>query len=151
MGMARWIRCCGVLGLMALLAACTGEAAREECPVDLSHVEPLLVTPPEGVELMLGDGETTGAERLRRTLTRPVDEMIEKDGGIEASIKGGQDHVERYKTELANSEKVREEFRGYGRSEQWIDYYMMSLEDGVTINQGYVDAVECRQRAAEGV
>ncbi len=135
-------------GLVALLAACAGEAPREECPVDLSHVEPFLVTPPEGVELILGGSETTGAERLRRTLTRPVDEMIANDGGIEAAIRGGRRHVERYKAELANGEKVREEFRGYGRSEEWIDYYLMSVEDGVTINQAFVDAVECRKRAA---
>jgi hypothetical protein len=131
---------------LVLLAGCSGATAPEECPVDLSYVRSDLVNPPEGVEMMLADNEMTGAQRLERTLTRPVDEMIEQSGGIEESIAGGMRHVEGYKYDLAHEDQLREEFRGYGRSEQWIDYYILSIEDGVTINQAFVDAVECRKR-----
>lgn len=82
---------------------------------------------------------------LERTLTQPVAEMIARGGGIEPSIASGERYVRDYRALLANEDAVRAEYRGLGKSEAWIEGYLLSVHDGITINQAFVDAVRCHR------
>lgn len=140
------------IGLTALLlAACadTGggnapaAAVPESCPETLAFVKDRLVTPYPQLEAFMTK------EVLDSTFSEPIDQMIARGGGIDASIQGGENHVEENQNILKNKDAVRKEYRKAGMTDQWIDTYLLSVQDGVTINQGFVDAVKCRQARAQ--
>ena len=140
-----------LLGLMAMaLAACadTGGPAPAasvpaSCPATLAFVKDKLVTPYPQLEAYIGK------EALDATLSEPIDDMIARGGGIDASIEGGQVHVQEYQNTLKNRDAVTAELRKDKMSDQWIDTYFLSVQDGITINQSFVDAVKCRQMRAQ--
>jgi hypothetical protein len=127
------------------LAACAdlGQAPAspppKECAKDLSYVKAELVTPYDKLDAFLGEGV------MDVTLHKPIDDMIEHGGGIDRSIRMGEEQVQEYKNILANSDAVRTQDEKAGQSDEWIDTYLSSVQDGVTINQAFVDQVKCRQ------
>jgi len=126
-----------------LLAACATTApppAPETCPATLAFVKPQLVTPYDQLAAFIGP------EELERTFTRPVDDMIANSGGIVPAILSGERTVKEYQDVLAHEDEERANYRGLGKDEAWIDIYISSVRDGITINQGFVDAARCRQR-----
>ncbi len=114
-------------------------AHRWLCPATLAFVRDDLVTPPGKWDSFLGEGV------MEKTLNQPIDQMIKDGGGYEPSVASGRKYVAYYEDILAHPDKVREEYRGYGKSDDWIDIYLLTVRDGVTINQAFVDAVECRR------
>jgi hypothetical protein len=112
------------------------------CPATLDYVRPNLVTPMPDLEEFIGKAE------LDETFNKPVDEMIAKSGGIERSLVGVQRTIDEYKRILADSAQVRRDYHAAGETDHWIDTYLSSVQDGVTINQAFFDAVQCRQRQA---
>jgi hypothetical protein len=118
-------------------------AVPASCPATLAFVKDKLVTPYSALEAFIGK------EALDATLGEPVDDMIARGGGIEASIQGGQNHVEEYQNTLKNRDSLTAEFRKDKMTDQWIDTYFLSVQDGITINQSFVDAVKCRQQRAQ--
>ena len=58
----------------------SGDEFGVECPDDLSFVRPQLVTPTEA------QAEILGPDTVEQQLTEPIDDMIERGGGIEPSI-----------------------------------------------------------------
>lgn len=131
----------GALLALALLAGCaTAEPPPESCPATLAFVKPKLITPYDQLARFIGPAE------LEHTFTQPIDEMIANSGGIVPAILSGESTVKDYQDILAHEPETREEYRQLGKDEAWIDLYLSSVADGVTINQGFVDAVECRQR-----
>lgn len=150
MGLARLARPLALgLALMALGAcadtAGTAPAASvpESCPATLAYVKDKLVTPYPELEAFIGK------DALDATLSEPIDDMIARGGGIDASIRGGQNHVEEYQNTLKNKAALTAELRNDKMTDQWIDTYFLSVQDGITINQGFVDAVKCRQIRAQ--
>jgi hypothetical protein len=121
------------------VAAKTKPSFRWTCPPNLSFVRGELVTPQKDWDSFLGQGV------MNKTLNQPLDVMIKQGGGYEPSVASGRKYVAYYQDILNNPEKVREEYRGYGKTDGWIDTYMLTVRDGVTINQAFVDAVECRR------
>jgi hypothetical protein len=135
------VRRAGALFGLALLAGCaTTEAPPAACPATLAFVKPKLVTPYDRLASFIGPDE------LERTFTQPIDEMIANSGGIVPAILSGESTVKDYQDILAHEPETRDEYRQLGKDEAWIDLYLSSVADGVTINQGFVDAVKCRQR-----
>jgi hypothetical protein len=114
-------------------------AHRWTCQPNLSYVRGDLVTPQKQWDAFLGEGV------MHKTLTQPIDEMIKKGGGYQASVDSGRKYVAYYNDILDHPDKVREEYAGFGKSDDWIKTYMLTIRDGVTINQAFVDAVECRR------
>lgn len=114
-------------------------AHRWLCPATLDFVRDELVTPPSRWDDFLGQGV------MEKTLSQPIDQMIKDGGGYEPSVASGRKYAAYYRDILAHPDKVREEYRGYGKSDDWIDTYLLTVRDGVTINQAFVDAVECRR------
>ena len=100
------------------------------------------MTPPADLEEFIGKAE------LAETFNQPIDQMIAKDGGIDRSLAGAQRTVDEYKKILADSDQVRRDNRAAGQTDHWIETYLLSVQDGVTINQGFIDATRCRQRKA---
>lgn len=141
------------LGLaLILLGACADDsgnggapaaAVPASCPANLAFVKDKLVTPYPELEAFIGK------DALDSTLSEPIDDMIARGGGIEASIEGGQNHVEEYQNTLKNKDALTVELRNDKMSEQWIATYFLSVRDGITINQSFVDAVKCRQARAQ--
>ena len=126
-----------------LLAACASQApAPRSCPKDLSFVKDKLVTPYAELEAFIGK------QALDATLHKPIDEMIKRGGGIEASLAGGEDTIQGYQDILDHADQTRAEYRKGGMTDKWIDTYLLSVRDGITINQAFVEAVKCRQAAA---
>ena len=113
-----------------------------DCPATLAFVKPQLVTPPADLEEFIGKAE------LAETFNQPIDQMIAKDGGIDRSLAGAERTVAEYKKILADSDQVRRDYHAAGQTDHWIDTYLLSVQDGVTINQGFLDATRCRQRKA---
>jgi len=150
MGLARPARPL-VLGLALMaLGACadtagTGPAASvpASCPATLAYVKDKLVTPYPELEAFIGK------DALDATLSEPIDDMIARGGGLDASLQGGQNHVEEYQNTLKNKAALTAELRNDKMTDQWIDTYFLSVQDGITINQGFVDAVKCRQLRAQ--
>jgi hypothetical protein len=140
--------------LLALLAACSTAgpspapaptpAVPTSCPENLSAVKSKLVTPYDKLASFIGPDE------LEATLTKPVDEMIARGGGFAPSIASGEEYVKEYNAILADEKRTRDEYRAMGQTEEWIDLYLSSVRDGVTINQAFVDAVRCKQAMAQG-
>jgi len=106
-------------------------------------VKDKLVTPYPKLEAFIGK------DALDATLSEPIDDMIARGGGIEASIQGGENHVEEYRNTLKNKDALTAELRKDKMSDQWIETYFLSVRDGITINQSFVDAVKCRQARAQ--
>jgi hypothetical protein len=134
----------GTFLALALLAGCsTTETPTDQqpvaCPDTLAFVKPHLVTPYDQLATFIGPDE------LEATFNRPVEEMIANSGGIDPAILAGQGYVKEYQDILAHEQQTREEYRGLGKDDAWIDLYLSSVADGVTINQGFVDAVTCRK------
>jgi hypothetical protein len=129
---------------LLVLSACadmTGAPSPpKDCPKDLSFVTPQLVTPYPQLEAFIGK------EALDATLHKSIDESIVTGGGIERSIQVTQEQIQEYKNMLANADQVRAENKKAGMSDQWIDTYLSSVKDGITINQAFVDAAKCRQQ-----
>jgi hypothetical protein len=135
--------------LLAMLAGCTEEASTSApatatpvpaaCPQTLAYVKDRLATPYPELEKFIGK------EALDATFTKPIDQMIAAGGGIDASIAGGEEHVQEYENILKNEKAVRAEYEKDGMSDSWIDTYFLSVLDGVTLNQAFVDAVKCRK------
>jgi hypothetical protein len=135
------LRRAGALFGLALLAGCaTTETPPESCPATLAFVKPNLITPYDQLASFIGPDE------LEHTFTQPIDEMIANSGGIVPAILSGESTVKDYQDILAHEQETRDEYRQLGKDEAWIDLYLNSVRDGVTINQGFVDAVKCRQR-----
>ncbi|HXQ42086.1 MAG TPA: hypothetical protein VN821_12520 [Candidatus Udaeobacter sp.] len=140
-----------VLGLALMaLGACADTAGTApaasvpaSCPATLAYVKDKLVTPYPELEAFIGK------DALDATLSEPIDDMIARGGGIDASIQGGQNHVEEYQNTLKNKAALTAELRNDKMTDQWIDTYFLSVQDGITINQGFVDAVKCRQIRAQ--
>jgi hypothetical protein len=138
--------------LLSLLAACStagptpapAPAVPTSCPENLSAVKSKLVTPYDKLASFIGPDE------LEATLTKPVDEMIARGGGFAPSIASGEEYVKEYNAILADEKGTRNEYRAMGQTEEWIDLYLSSVRDGVTINQAFVDAVRCKQAMAQG-
>ena len=134
-----------------LLAACTttGEAPApipappQECPKDLAYLQPSLVTPYDKLDAFMGPGV------LESTLHKPIDDSIEHGGGIDRSIQSVSEQVQELKNELANADQIRAADKKAGQSDEWIDMYLSAIKDGVTINQGFLDAVKCRKARLE--
>jgi hypothetical protein len=142
-------RTTSLLLLLALLAGCTESETRTApsagvpppaaCPATLAYVKDRLATPYPELEQFIGK------EALDDTFTKPIDQMIAAGGGIDASIAGGEEHVQEYENILENEKAVRAEYKKDGMSDSWIDTYFLSVLDGVTLNQAFVDAVKCRK------
>jgi hypothetical protein len=107
-------------------------------------VKSKLVTPYDKLASFIGPDE------LEATLSKPVDEMIARGGGFAPSIASGEEYVKEYRTILADEEGTRNEYRAMGQTEEWIDLYLSSVRDGITINQAFVDAARCKQAMAQG-
>ena len=127
-----------------MVGACAHEATRPQvakitCPYDLSAVKAKLVTPyPKLVEFI-------GQKEMDETLNEPVDQMISENGGIDAAISGTNQTIQEYKDILNDQASARHDFKIDGKTDAWIDTYMSAVKDGITINQAFVDAVECRK------
>ena len=139
------------LFLSAFLAACaTSEPAPaptppppQRCPENLSAAKAKLVTPYDQLAAFIG------SEHLERTFTKPVDDMIAAGGGFDHSIAAGERYVQEYKNILANEQATRDEYHSMGKDDAWIDLYLSSVRDGITINQAFVDAARCKQAQAQ--
>ena len=135
--------------MLALLAACSttgpapAPAVPTSCPENLSAVKAKLVTPYDELASFIGPDE------LEATLTKPVDEMIERGGGFAPSIASGEKYVQEYNAILADEKGTRAEYRAMGETDEWIDLYLNSVRDGITINRAFVDAVRCKQAMAQ--
>ena len=127
------------VALLALSACADPTGAPRECPKDLSYVAPQFVTPYPELEAFIGK------EALDATLHKPIDESIVAGGGIERSIRVGEEQVQEYRNILDNADQVRAEDKKAGMSDQWIDTYLSSVKDGIAINQAFLDALKCRQ------
>ena len=125
---------------LALSGCAAPQAVAPSCPATLAYVKPNLVTPMPDLEEFIGKAE------LDETFNKPVDEMIDKSGGIERSLAGARRTIDDYKRILADSAQVRRDYHAAGETDHWIDTYLSSVQDGVTINQAFFDAVQCRQR-----
>jgi hypothetical protein len=145
--------------LLALLAGCAGSgaapssespaetattpdqgaAAPAACPETLAYIKDKLVTPYPELETFIGKAAADA------TFSKPIDQMITESGGIEASIVGGEHHVKEYEDELKDVDARRAELKQDGMSDDWIDTYFLTVKDGITINQAFVDSVKCRQ------
>jgi hypothetical protein len=136
---------------LLLLAACTTTdeasapmpAPPQECPKDLAYLQSSLVTPYDKLDAFMGPGV------LEKTLHKPIDESIEHGGGIDRSIQSVSEQVQELKNELANADQIRADDKKAGQSDEWIDTYLSATKDGVTINQGFLDAVKCRKARLE--
>ena len=144
------VRVTGLLSALALLAlsACadlTGPPpAPKECPRDLSYLTPQLVTPYPKLEAFIGK------DALEATLHKPIDESIVHGGGPERSIQMTEIQIKEYQNILDNQDQVRAEDQKAGMTDEWIATYFSSVQDGITINQAFIDATKCRQaKAAE--
>ena len=115
----------------------------KECPKDLSFVTAQLVTPYPKLEAFIGK------QALEATLHKPIDESIVRGGGIDRSIQVGEGQIKEYQNILDNAAQVRAEDEKAGMSDEWIDTYLSSVKDGITINQAFVDAAKCRQARQE--
>jgi len=115
----------------------------QSCPENLSAAKAKLVTPYDQLAAFIGP------EHLERTFTKPVDEMIAAGGGFEHSIAAGERYVQEYNNILANEQATRDEYHAMGKDDAWIDLYLSSVRDGVTINQTFVDAARCKQAQAQ--
>ncbi|MFZ5789303.1 MAG: hypothetical protein ACOY3L_01255 [Pseudomonadota bacterium] len=113
------------------------------CPENLSGVRDRLVTPYDQLASFIGPDE------LESTLTKPIDAMIERGGGFAPSIASGENYVKEYRDILDHEADTRAEYRALGKDDAWIDLYLSSVRDGITINQAFVDAVRCKQAAAQ--
>jgi hypothetical protein len=133
--------------MLVLLAACstTGPAPAPppSCPENLSAAKARLITPYDELASFIGPDE------LEATFTKPVDEMIARGGGFEPSIASGEKYVEEYNAILADEKGTRDEYHALGKDDAWIDLYLSSVRDGVTINQAFVDAARCKQAMAK--
>jgi hypothetical protein len=118
-------------------------AVPTHCPENLSAVKDKLVTPYDQLAAFIGP------DQLEATLTKPVDVMIERGGGFQPSIASGEKYVKEYNTILADEKGTRDEYHALGKDDAWIDLYLNSVRDGVTINQAFVDAVRCKQAMAQ--
>ena len=125
----------------------TTPAAPVTCPANLSFVKSKLVTPYPKLEAFIGK------DALDTTFSQSVDEMIQASGGIDPAIAGGERYVQQYEEVLKNEAEMRVQFKKNGMDQDWIDTYFLSNQDGLTINQAFVDAVKCRrdQKAAPTV
>jgi hypothetical protein len=123
--------------------AAPSEASPQACPATLAYVKERLATPYPELEQFIGK------EALDATFTKPIDQMIAGGGGLDASIAGGEEHVQEYENILKNEKTVRAEYEKDGMSDAWIDTYFLSVLDGVTLNQAFVDAVKCRKAKLE--
>lgn len=133
-----------LLGLLALGACRSAEPhGANVCPYDLSFVRSRLVTPTDVQAAFLG------ADTVEQQLSEPIDEMIRRGGGIEPSIATGERYVQEYQATLADKDAVRAQFHAEGQTEQCIDTYLLTVQDGVTINQAFVDSVRCRVEQAD--
>ncbi len=117
----------------------TTDTAPKECPRDLSFVKSQLVTPYPELDAYMGEGV------LESTLHKPIDDSIARGGGIERSIKVVAEQVQALKNELANADQIRAQDRQAGMTDKSIDLYLSSVQDGITINQAFLDAAKCRQ------
>jgi hypothetical protein len=135
-----------------LLAACTttNEAPPaapvnppQECAKDLSYLQPQLVTPYDKLDAYMGPGV------LESTLHKPIDESIQHGGGIDRSIQSVGEQVQELQNELTNADQIRADDKKAGMSDEWIDLYLSAVRDGVTLNQGFLDAVKCRKARLE--
>lgn len=115
-------------------------AALVYCPPTLDYIRDDLVTPEDRWDDFLGPGV------MQKTLNKPIDEMITEGGGYQASVDSGERYVIQYQSILDDQENVAAQHRRDGMSDEWISTYLMSVRDGVTINQAFLDAVECRRR-----
>ena len=102
-----------------------------------------LVTPYPKLEAFIGK------EALDATLHKSIDESIVHGGGIDRSIQVSETQIKEYQNILDNAAEVRAEDRKAGMSEDWIDTYLSSVQDGITINQGFLDAAKCRKAQAQ--
>ena len=148
MGLARMmqLRTLSTAFALLLLAACATTApapAPRSCPTDLSFVKDKLVTPYPELEAFIGK------QALDATLHKPIDEMIKRGGGIEPSIEGGEAQIEGYQSIVDHPDEQRAELRKEGMTDKWIETYLLSVRDGVTINRAFVEAVKCRKAAAQ--
>lgn len=133
-----------VLAFAGLASACALIApAPKECPYNLEHVRPLLVTPYDQLAAFIGPDE------LEATLTKPLDESIDYGGGLEPAIRSSDNYVAEYRYILDHEEETRAEYRALGKDEAWIDLYLSSVRDGITINQAFGDAARCRKENLE--
>jgi hypothetical protein len=115
-------------------------AALVYCPPTLDYIRDDLVLPESRWEEFLGPGV------MQKTLNKPIDEMIVEGGGYQASVDSGERYVIQYQRILDDQQSVAEQHRRDGMSNEWISNYLLSVRDGVTINQAFLDAVECRRR-----
>jgi hypothetical protein len=133
--------------LLLLLGAC---AAKPEappapaCPATLAYLKPKLVTPWPDLEEFMGKGA------MERQLDKPIDEMIADGGGVEASLRSVRQTVADLQETLANKEAFYADGLAAGRSQHQIEVDYMIEQDGLTLNQGFIDAVLCRQAQGQG-
>ena len=71
-----------------------------------------------------------GKDALDATLSEPIDDMIARGGGLDASLQGGQNHVEEYQNTLKNKAALTAELRNDKMTDQWIDTYFLSVQAG---------------------
>jgi hypothetical protein len=128
-----------LLALSACAETTTAPSQPAECPKDLSFVKPQLVTPYDELDAYMGPGV------LESTLHKPIDDSIAHGGGIERSIKFVGEQVQELKNELANADQIRAQDKQAGMTDKSIDLYLSSVQDGITINQAFLDAVKCRR------
>jgi hypothetical protein len=145
MGLARTmqLRTLSAAFALLLLAGCATTPAPHACPTDLSFVKDRLVTPYPELEAFIGK------QALDATLHKPIDEMIKRGGGIEASIEGGEAQIEGDRSIVDHADAQRAELRKEGMTDKWIDTYLLSVRDGITINRAFVEAVKCRKAVAQ--
>ena len=115
-------------------------AALVYCPPTLDYIRDDLVTPEDRWDDFLGEGV------MQKTLSKPINEMITEGGGYRASVDTGERYVAQYEAILEDQANVAAKQRADGMSDEWIATYLMTVRDGVTINQAFLDAVECRRR-----
>ena len=139
----RWVaRPAAALALLLLVTACAGKPEAPPaaaCPQTLAYLKPKLVTPWPDLEEFMGKGA------MERQLSKPIDEMIVEGGGAEASVRSVRQTVADFKQLLADRDAFFAEGRAAGHSEHQIEVDWMIEQDGLTLNEGFLDAVLCRQ------
>jgi hypothetical protein len=146
MGHGGWMGRGAAGAALLLLAACAGKPEAPPaaaCPETLAYLKPRLVTPWPDLEEFMGEGA------MERQLDKPIDQMIAEGGGAEASLRSVRQTVADLKQLLSERDAFFADGRAAGHSEHQIEVDWMIEQDGLTLNEGFIDAVLCRQQGQD--
>ncbi|MBX7146404.1 MAG: hypothetical protein K1X44_03735 [Alphaproteobacteria bacterium] len=132
------------IGISLILGSCSSDffnfstsSHKPVCQKDLTYLRNNLITPPDVARNVLGEGEP------EKTLTTPIDLMIERDG-LEKLLEVTKNNIDEYNQTLLDKDQIADLYNESGKSKAEYEAYIQTLQDGITINQGIVDQVNCR-------